>query len=574
MADDREKSPKNKPAVQEKYAEAAKAVQDLHLGRMIRPESDFEQKGTKNAGVSTGYVATDKEQDKTHIVKKGTKDMPAGLSDEKDLIRNIEDRRDTIIEYTASALAERLMPGRAPKIGLVVSNTELQTDDRSKRVITSDDGAKNIGLRSTFFENFQTLSELTAGKHSSHLGSNTQELSKVEGVERVIAGALLMGEIDFHAGNIGAVRQEDGTYKAVKIDHGRSMVDITEDPINISDASSLLSVLANLGYSQDDLKHCFDPEKFVEAVNEMSQISRSEVENMVRKQIYDLRDAGVDFSEVADTYGSSTDPDDIVEVLTDNIMSNVEVMKGIAREITELYKIEAKNDLTPEQKAAQEKGEKMQAAQQLQQRIAFADELNTILPEGIEFKVEDGQIALHADKKVDPRIVDAVKNALIENGFGETYDQDMSPTTQQLDNIKKAIEVVQTSISLQEKWTEHHKGFAAKVKGLNKPFTPDLESDEMSMLTNVAKSSKQIAPDLAVKIDALVDGLKEGRFNKKSFENGVKDLVQDIDKSLEKTYEDPSKKRTADMRLGALKKAVNSVNEMETSKSSSHGASR
>lgn len=301
-----------------KTSKAAKvALTELHLGRFTREESDFKEKGTKNAGNTTGYVAEDKTDNKTHMVKKAKK---------KGFERILKsDRQDLFIEYTAAPLAERVLPGRAPKIGLITATDE-----------------NHIGLRSTFFKNFQTLVELTNAKSNHYvvklgiirLGNDVSELPKVEGFEKVIAGALLIGERDFHGGNMGVVEDKDtDSLKAVKIDHGLSLLNIKQ-VWGIRDLKSLRRALKIKGYHKEALDILFSPDKFVEAVAEISHLSREEVENIISKQVYELAKHDIDSSNVARTIGAkSTKPEHIIKKMTDNVMQNKETIIEVAADI-------------------------------------------------------------------------------------------------------------------------------------------------------------------------------------------------------------------------------------------------
>ena len=75
------------------------------------------------------------------------------------------------------------------------------------------------------------LGHYTGNKNPSGSRVNMDEAAKakvkdIQGFEKVIASCLMMGEGDYHSGNIGVVTTKDESGKdvhtAVKIDHGRS----------------------------------------------------------------------------------------------------------------------------------------------------------------------------------------------------------------------------------------------------------------------------------------------------------------------------------------------------------------
>ena len=90
----------------------------------------------------------------------------------------------------------------------------------------------------------------------------------------MIAASLMAGEYDFHHENIGIMDVGDNNYVFAKIDHGWSCSLLFTDPNKM--LQSLGNAYVERGYSQ---YINFDIDKFMDAIEEIIQISEDEIKN-------------------------------------------------------------------------------------------------------------------------------------------------------------------------------------------------------------------------------------------------------------------------------------------------------
>lgn len=129
------------------------------------------------------------------------------------------DRSQMLSEFVGGALFKRLLPNKASDVALVSYRNEVATDPKTKvSSIMPDPKSTAVGTRSEFLQNFQTLEEL-ADKELKKGGTKAKAWSSVQGFSDVIAASYMVGDYDIHHGNIGVI-DNDGTWQAVKIDHG------------------------------------------------------------------------------------------------------------------------------------------------------------------------------------------------------------------------------------------------------------------------------------------------------------------------------------------------------------------
>ncbi len=316
------------PKIQAEYA-----VEKMLKARAAKPEESFEEKGQKQTGVSAGYIARDKEELKLNMIKTGRKKPDQGY------IRNnigqltkqdISNQLDLITEYISAPLYKLALKQQAPDIGLVTRGEELKIGDVSKKALSEDTKQDSIAIRSTFFDNFQTLSEFTNARPSLILQS--PKLKEVKGFEKIIAACLAFGEIDWHAGNIGVITSQDANgnavYTAAKIDHGRSLRESDVESVNDLAHHMLFEMYADAGVK-------IDVTKLVEAIEEMQKISMDEIKNRFLKQLYDLVNAGMPLEEINKKYALPFDskPEKIVDIACKTIESNLAKLTKLAQEI-------------------------------------------------------------------------------------------------------------------------------------------------------------------------------------------------------------------------------------------------
>ncbi|XVN41646.1 MAG: hypothetical protein RCO49_03880 [Rickettsia endosymbiont of Argas persicus] len=98
----------------------------------------------------------------------------------------------------------------------------LLYDQAPKEALVQPDEeySNSLYVRGKFFENAVTLADFTKCKNPTSINTVSKDLKKLEGFEKVIAACHVLGEIDYHTGNL--MVQNGNTVN--KIDHGRSFI--------------------------------------------------------------------------------------------------------------------------------------------------------------------------------------------------------------------------------------------------------------------------------------------------------------------------------------------------------------
>lgn len=250
-------------------------VLNQHLqDRTLQPLEKFTRNAEKEAGVTKGYQAEyqyDDKQAATFMIKSfsnktlsyeergvllsrfkesfyraSEKNMglfPSGLLFRLKAVRkqtlnalwaNVEQNicyddlnvADFIREYFAGDLYHLLLHDRAPLIELVTnqalptkrfvkgkSGDKYDFKDQYTELLNQEKDQPNLFLRSKFLHNFTTLIDLKA---------SGKKYKDAEGLEKILAAQILLGEADIiQAENFGLI-EKDGEKVFAKIDHGRS----------------------------------------------------------------------------------------------------------------------------------------------------------------------------------------------------------------------------------------------------------------------------------------------------------------------------------------------------------------
>ena len=377
---------------EDKWEEKAGPVKDMLRDKNVAKKSDFTKKkgeeGEKKTGVSAGYIADEKESGNTFILKKFYKSPRKGQQE--------VDRRDAVQELFGSDLYRLLLLyDRAPKEELVIpkikeyfldkmekkflrNNEELVITDEIKSKLLDKAEKKFLRenqflyVRSKFFENAVGLGEFTGGK-DTNLDTNNPKLKFIQGFEKAIAACHMLGEGDYHAGNLMVqtmVKGSDGEYRlpfnqkevvsieneinnkkrdkddikytVTKIDHGRSFMRFHHDFASMIKATA--SDLEACHYSEaiDKGNLNFNVKKYSEALKQMvSQFDDNQVEVIVEQKIAELKKAGFNpkgLSSVA-MFGAEIknikikDFDDLKVIYTEVIETNLKNMKKISKDV-------------------------------------------------------------------------------------------------------------------------------------------------------------------------------------------------------------------------------------------------
>lgn len=186
------------------------------------------------------------------------------------------DKRDLMTEYVTSALYERILKNRTPKIGLAEKS--------------ASDSKDHIYLKSKFLPEFQDIETYKKNKPGK---------LEINGFEKVMAACLFMGETDYHCQNTGVARGHDGEIHAVKIDHGKTGMELYFSKDEESIMSSFLRNRKCFGYSEI----AFEAGKFKEAVSEINSITDDEIDTLIQNRVHNLRKTGFKLNDEYQYYG-------------------------------------------------------------------------------------------------------------------------------------------------------------------------------------------------------------------------------------------------------------------------------
>lgn len=308
--------------------ETKEVVNNSLRDKAVSTEQSFTKKGEKEAGVSGGYIATETETGKTFILKQFNKSKEDSnkIEGESARYQSLSDREDGARELVGASMYQFLLHDRAPKVGLV-----------------NGKDSNSLFVRSKFFEEVVSMPEFSGSKNEA-LNTRSDKLKSVEGFEKVIAACNMLGENDYHAGNIMVQKQKDadGAEKHVftKIDHGKSLLVFPPDFNSL--VKNLHDSFANFGYDQAIFKGnlSFDVKKYSEALKQMgNQLNEKQIDSIVGQKVAELQKAGFDFREfdIDQTKKLSSDPkfarEEFSEHFKVQLKQNLNNMKQISQQI-------------------------------------------------------------------------------------------------------------------------------------------------------------------------------------------------------------------------------------------------
>ena len=279
--------------------------------RLPAMQDSFIPKTAKAQGITNGYIATEKETGDTFILKqfyKSIAKLPKEIAYDPDAFgRVLNDRDDGMTELLGSTLYQLLLYNRAPKEALVLPD---------------QNNSDSLYVRSKFFANAVTLSSFTKGIHGWDVLSD-KVLRQVEGFEKAIAACHMLGESDYHAGNLMV---QNGT-TIVKIDNGKSFVENYEDFGTM--VNKTYNSFSSHGYAKAiaDGNLPFSIEKYSQALNQMlSQYDEKQMEAAVDQKFAELEKAGFDLKGLSDLGYNG-----LKEFYKKKVRQNVANMRGIAK---------------------------------------------------------------------------------------------------------------------------------------------------------------------------------------------------------------------------------------------------
>lgn len=243
-----------------------KDLKKVYENRSLTRVDSYKKQSEKEKGLTSGYIAV-KDGD-TYMMKNSHSASGVALSDKESA-----EKRDFMTEFMVSPLYKRILYNHAPDIGMA-----------------QDEILGNLFLRSKFINNYADLN-----KYKQKVEFNERGLKKVDGFEKVVAASLFLGEPDYHDENIGITASEEGNSLAVKIDHGRSLWNKS----NNSDDLMMQFISSRASYGYNDVE--FDVHNFNQAIKSINDISQDEIESLFKIQAYKLQTSG--FKPTHEYYG-------------------------------------------------------------------------------------------------------------------------------------------------------------------------------------------------------------------------------------------------------------------------------
>ncbi|WP_341747664.1 hypothetical protein [Candidatus Tisiphia endosymbiont of Dascillus cervinus] len=268
----------NKPARPKKLEESKKdPLETMLRDRITVKNTEFTKKGNKQAGVSAGYIAKETATGNTFMLKRFYKHHRSclALQGEKQQ-QALADQDDGVRELIGSSMYQFLLYDRTPKEALVVSDQV---------------NSPSIAIRSKFFNNVVQLAEFAKGTYTTSVGANDQKLKELEGFEKVIAACHMLGELDYHAGNLMV---QDGK-TVTKIDHGRSFEMFHQDFGAMIEATHKMFSENAVNYTKaikvGNLS--FNIEKYSKALAQMTnQLNDQQIDAIIDQKVDELRKHG------------------------------------------------------------------------------------------------------------------------------------------------------------------------------------------------------------------------------------------------------------------------------------------
>ncbi|WP_342260047.1 hypothetical protein [Candidatus Tisiphia endosymbiont of Metellina segmentata] len=269
----------NKPARPKKLEESKKdPLETMLRDRITVKNTEFTKKGNKQAGVSAGYIAKETATGNTFMLKRFYKQHRSclALQGEKQQQQALADRDDGVRELIGSSMYQFLLYDRTPKEALVVSDQV---------------NSPSIAIRSKFFNNVVQLAEFAKGTYTTSIGANDQKLKELEGFEKVIAACHMLGELDYHAGNLMV---QDGK-TVTKIDHGRSFEMFHQDFAAMIEATHKMFSENAVNYTKaikvGNLS--FNIEKYSKALAQMTnQLNDQQIDAIIDQKVDELKKHG------------------------------------------------------------------------------------------------------------------------------------------------------------------------------------------------------------------------------------------------------------------------------------------
>ncbi|BFD45731.1 MAG: hypothetical protein DMENIID0002_03770 [Rickettsia endosymbiont of Sergentomyia squamirostris] len=337
----------NKPARPKKLveSEAKKRVEAMLRDKTIAQQENFQAKGYKQVGGSAGYIAEETATGNTFILKRFYKRHAdcLTLSDSTRRTQAIQDRNDGVNELIASSMYQFLLYDRAPKEEMVIPD-ELNN--------------KSLYVRSKFFDKVIQLAEFAKGTYTTSVGANNKNLKKLDGLEKVIAACHMLGDGDYHAGNLMVQNGKTIT----KIDHGRSFITFHQDFAAMVEETHKMFSYDEVNYTKaikaGNLS--FNIEEYSKALKQMTgQLDDHQIDAIIDQKVDELKKVKFNpkgLSTITRFEGDKFEEkqinnfDELRAFYKKNIKENLNNMKEIARAADTVAKF---SNVSPEFKNGQ-----------------------------------------------------------------------------------------------------------------------------------------------------------------------------------------------------------------------------
>ncbi|KJV75095.1 Uncharacterised protein [Orientia tsutsugamushi] len=308
-------------------------IEELLRDKNIAKQGEFSPKGPKRAGISAGYIATEKSSGNTFLLKQFYKSNTSAKKSSTSILCCIKsqtsdqyqsDMIDAIQELLASQMYQLLLYDRAPKEALTMPDKL---------------NSKFLYVRSKFLKNAITLSEFSGLKGATRVDPRASCLKQLDGFEKVIAACHMLGDIDYHGANLMVL---DGKTVA-KIDHGRSFMQYHKDFASM--VSTTHKSFERESKQYDLAIQCgnlrFDINKYNTALKKMiDQLNEDQIDAIIEQKVAELRKLGFNPNGLIVRAGfesgivNSTvisDYKDLEKFYKENLKKNLQNMKEIAK---------------------------------------------------------------------------------------------------------------------------------------------------------------------------------------------------------------------------------------------------
>ncbi|SPR10804.1 T4SS effector phosphatidylinositol 3-Kinase RisK1 [Orientia tsutsugamushi] len=308
-------------------------IEELLRDKHIAKQSDFFSKRAKQAGVSAGYIATEKFSGNTFLLKQFYKSNTSAKKSSTSILCCINSQKlnqaqsdmiDAMQELLASQMYQLLLYNQAPKEALTMP-------DKSN--------SDSLYIRSKFLKNAVTLSEFSGLKDVTWVDPSASCLKQLEGFEKVIAACHMLGDMDYHAANLMVL---DGKTVA-KIDHGKSLMRYHKDFANMVSATyksfKRRSKKYDLAIQYGNLR--FDINKYNTALKKMlDQLNEDQIDAIIEQKVAELRKLGFNPNDliVQASFGSDIVNSTVISNYKDlenfykkNLKKNLQNMKEIVK---------------------------------------------------------------------------------------------------------------------------------------------------------------------------------------------------------------------------------------------------